>query len=381
MASIKKRGDTYYFAVSNYVDGKSRPIRKGGFKTKKAAEMAAAEIELSLAKGTYVQKNKSSLADYFNTWVETYKSNNVTAMTLKHYTYTHNLIIEYFKDKPLTNITRKDYQEFLNHIGQNRAKETVAKVNMHIKSCVEDAMEDRVVAVDFTRKTNLVWKNEAKKKEEKYLNQKEYDVLLNEVYERLERSKVYYILLIALTTGMRFGEIVGLTIDDFDFNTNKVNVTKTWGYKPGSTFGFGPLKNDASERKIKIDKTTADCIKRYINKMEPNEYRLLFYSEESKYKCISNSAANDLLRDITHDLRIERITLHGLRHTHASSLLYKKASIYYVSERLGHKNINTTLSEYTHVMKELREDDEQLATNLIENMYVQSNVQSENDNV
>ena len=54
--------------------------------------------------------------------------------------------------------------------------------------------------------------------------------------------------------------------------------------------------------------------------------------------------ANVTLRDITYDLRIDRITMHALRHTHASSLLYQKASIYYVSERLRHKNINTTLN-------------------------------------
>lgn len=376
MASISKRGKAWQFAISNYVDGKSRPIKRSGFKTKKEAELAAAELELQLKNGVAFHKDKTPFYVYFDKWVDLYKKDKISDMTMKHYAYTSNLIKEYFQDKFITEIDRKDYQAFLNHIGSTRAKETIAKINTHIKSCVDDALEDKIITADFTRKTELVWKVEAKKIDEKYLNYREYEMLLNAVIDRLEESKVYYVLLIALTTGMRFGEIVGLTINDFDFTTNKINVTKTWGYKTGSKFGFGPLKNDASERKIKVDSVTMLHMKNYIDNMQDNEYNLLFYSDESKYKCISNSAVNDVLRDITHVLKIDRITAHGLRHTHASSLLYKKASVYYVSERLGHKNINTTLKEYTHVMKELREEDELLSTSIIEKMYAQSNVQS-----
>lgn len=62
--------------------------------------------------------------------------------------------------------------------------------------------------------------------------------------------------------------------------------------------------------------------------------------------------------------------MHGLRHTHASVLLYKKVSIYYVSERLGHSNIETTLKEYTHVIKELRVEDEIGTMKTFEEMVV-----------
>lgn len=381
MASVTKRGIVWQYAVSNYVDGKSRPIRKSGFRTKKEAEIAAAEVELGLRNGVVFHGDKTPFNDYFDKWVKLYKKDKISIMTMKHYTYTSNLIKGFFNDKYITQIDRKEYQAFLNHIGSTRAKETVAKVNTHIKSCVADALEDKIISADFTRKTELTWKVEAKKEEEKYLNYEEYEMLLNGVVSRLSVSNVYYILLIALTSGMRFGEIVGLTSKDIDFVNNKINVDKTWGYKPGGTFGFGPTKNKQSTRKIKIDKVTMGYLKNYIDNMKVNEFDLLFYSEVSKHKCISNSAANDVLRNVTHDLKLDRITMHALRHTHASSLLYKKASVYYVSERLGHQDIETTLKEYTHVLKELREEDERLSTSILENMYenkyVQSDVQSD----
>lgn len=64
------------------------------------------------------------------------------------------------------------------------------------------------------------------------------------------------------------------------------------------------------------------------------------------------------------------ISCHGLRHTHASVLLYKDVSIYYVSERLGHADIETTLRVYSHVIRELRLRDEEKSVEVYERMLV-----------
>lgn len=122
--------------------------------------------------------------------------------------------------------------------------------------------------------------------------------------------------------------------------------------------GFGPTKNEQSNRIIKMDGRTMGHFKKLFKSMHTNIHQLVFYSPSSKYKVISNTNANKLLRKVLTDLGIDPITMHGLRNTHASVLLYKKVSIYYVSERLAHGDIDTTLREYTHVIKELREKDE-----------------------
>ena len=109
-----------------------------------------------------------------------------------------------------------------------------------------------------------------------------------------------------------------------------------------------------------MDNFTMNHFKKLFNNTPTNIHGLVFYSPESKYKVISNTNANKLLKKLLLKLNIELITVHGLRHTHASILLYKKASIHYVSERLGHSDIETTLKEYTHVLKELRLQDEQV---------------------
>ena len=80
---------------------------------------------------------------------------------------------------------------------------------------------------------------------------------------------------------------------------------------------------------------------------------------------------NKLLKSVLVYLDIKPITVHGLRHTHARVLLYRKISIYYVSEQLGHKTIDTTLQHYAHDVKELRTEDANSTVKLYEEMRVQ----------
>jgi integrase len=367
MASIQKRGKTYQFTVSHMVNGVSKLIRKGGFKTKKEAQIAAAEIEANLAKGILPHLKQVPFDDYFEKWMKLYKS-NLTNTTKIHYDYTYRVIKVYFGSKPLQEIKRHDYQLFLNNFGANKAKETVEKVNIHIRSCVQDAIEEQIILHDFTRKAVLTWSNPAKKPEEKHLNYFETKRLLEAINSLLGEGLGYYLILLGLTSGARFGELVGLTRKDFDFKNNTITINKTWGYAKGHPEGFGPTKNEASNRKIKLDKKTMNAFRRLFDTVTPNLYGLVFYTPESKYRVISNTNANKLLQKTLQQLGIDPITMHGLRHTHASVLLYRKVDINYVSERLGHSTIETTYKHYSHVLKELREEEEKQTIETFENL-------------
>ncbi|ARK30089.1 site-specific integrase [Halalkalibacter krulwichiae] len=367
MASIQKRGKTYQYTVSHVVNGVSKPIRKGGFKTKKEAQVAAAEIETQLSKGILPHLKPAPIDEYFENWVKLYKR-NLSTTTLLHYDYTLKAIREHFGSKPLQEIRRHDYQLFLNEFGANKSRETVEKVNTHIRSMVQDALEEGIIHLDFTRKAVLTWTVPAKKPEDKHLNYVETKHLKNAVYKLLDQGLGYYLILLALTSGVRFGELVGLTRKDFDFINNTILIEKTWGYMKRSPEGFGPPKNNASHRIIKIDEKTINAFRRLFETSPPNMYQLVFYSPQSMYKVISNTNANKLLLKTLTELGINPITMHGLRHTHASVLLYKKISINYVSERLGHKDIDTTYKYYSHVLKELREEDEKKTVDTFEDM-------------
>ncbi|MFS0824814.1 tyrosine-type recombinase/integrase [Bacillus sp. 1P02SD] len=370
MASYQKRGKTWQYTISHTVNGKTQLIRKGGFNKRKEAEVAATELEAQLNKGIVPHLVPIPIDEYFDNWVDLYKSTSITHTTMLHYEYTSKAIKSYFGSKPLQQIKRHDYQAFLNDFGKNKSKETVEKVNSHIRACVQDAVEEQIIPHNFTRKAKLTWSTPQKKPEEKHLNFEESQALLKELYKRLDQGLGYYLILLGLVSGMRFAEIIGLTRNDFNFKDSTITINKTWGYMKRSPEGFGPTKNEQSNRTIKIDKITMNEFKKLFLASANNLHQLVFYSQASKYKVISNTNANKLLRKILIELGIESITMHGLRHTHASVLLYKKVSIHYISERLGHADINTTLSDYSHVIKELRENDEKETIDIFESMVV-----------
>ncbi|AAU85051.1 integrase [Bacillus phage BCASJ1c] len=369
MASYQKRGKTWQYTVSRTVDGKSQPIRKGGFKTKKEAQAAAAEVEAELRKGVTPHLKLEPFDEYFESWMKLYKS-DVTNNTKERYKNTLETIKNYFGSKPIQQINKRTYQAFLNEYARTHARATTKKLNTHIRACVKDAIDEGVIRVDFTRKASISGDNKAKKDDEKHLHYRDSQKLLQAVYERLDKSLTHYIILLALTSGMRFAEIVGLKREDFDFKQNTISINKTWGYTKKMHEGFGPTKNEQSVRKIKMDVQTMKAFNNLFDMLPENIHQLVFYSPSSKYKVISNGNANKLLKSLLGELKIEPISMHGLRHTHASVLLYKGVSIYYVSERLGHADIETTMNEYAHIVKELRTQDEEKTAAVFKNMVV-----------
>lgn len=361
MASITKRGSTWQYRVNNIVDGKRKPIVKGGFKTKREAQVAAAEVELSINKGSQVIVKEKSFAEYFHEWIELYKSNKHVT-TYSRYLNSYERVKEHFKEMPIQKITRPEYQKFLNEYGKGKSKETVKKLNTHIRGCVKDAIDEGYISVDFTRKVEFNATGESKKSEDKHLNYKESMVLYEELFKRLsDKTTTYHLILLGLVSGLRFGELTGLTIEDFDFKNNTISVHRSWDYKFGT--GFAPLKNEQSKRTISIDKNVLLEFKKLILALPKNEYNLIFY-RQTNIKTVTNEGANKVLRQTLKDLNIDSITMHGLRHTHASLLLYKGANIHSVSKRLGHSDIQTTLDHYTHVIKEMEERDEEVAINM-----------------
>ncbi|MGN4127270.1 tyrosine-type recombinase/integrase [Lysinibacillus sphaericus] len=110
-----------------------------------------------------------------------------------------------------------------------------------------------------------------------------------------------------------------------------------------------------------------------MNQSEDNENGLIFYTD-GNVKVVSYEDANKRLKEILNDLGIQEITCHGLRHTHASVLLYEGVNTQYVSERLGHESIFTTMYTYAHVSRELRARVEQKALSVYEKMLDKEDV-------
>ena len=147
---------------------------------------------------------------------------------------------------------------------------------------------------------------------------------------------------------MRFSEALALTPKDFDFSHQLLSVSKTWNYKGSG--GFLPTKNQSSVRKIPLDWQTVMQFAGLI-KNSPED-KPIFVTKK-----VYNSTINDILGRYCKQAGIPVISIHGLRHTHASLLLFAGVSIASVARRLGHSNITTTQKTYLHIIQELESKD------------------------
>jgi len=291
-------------------------------------------------------KRKELLCNYFEKWIKVYKEGAVRKVTLKKYYLSLHWIKTLVPKLKLFQIDRLKYQQILNCYAENHEKQTVMDFHHHLKSTILDAVDDGMIDRDPTRKV-IIKGMVPKAKKPKYLNQYELHVLLTNLDLTKGINNDWLILLIA-KTGMRFSEAVALTPTDFDFAHQILSVSKTWNYKEGG--GFQPTKNKSSIRKIPIDWMIVSQFSELIKNL-PSDSPIFVNGK------IYNSTVNDVLTRHCKKNGIPCITIHGLRHTHASLLLFAGVSIASVAKRLGHSSMNTTEKTYLHIIQELENKD------------------------
>ena len=216
-----------------------------------------------------------------------------------------------------------------------------------LKGAIMDAVDDGLIERDPTRKAIIKGKAPAIKKK-KYLNQFELHTLLINLNLQNKINWDWLIMLIA-KTGIRFSEALAITPKDFDFSHQMLSISKTWDYKGSG--GFLPTKNASSVRKIQIDWQTVIQFAELVKNL-PNDKPIFLLKEK-----IYNSTINDILERHCRRANLPVISVHGLRHTHASLLLFAGVSIASVARRLGHASMTTTQKTYLHIIQELENKD------------------------
>ena len=261
-------------------------------------------------------------------------------------------------DLRLCDMTRVTYQQLLNDYAACHERQTTMDFHHQLKGAIIDAVDDGLITKDPTRKAIIKGKPPAEKKI-KYLNQYELHTLICDLDLQGEINMDWLILLIA-KTGMRFSEAIALTPKDFDFAHQMLSISKTWDYKGDG--GFLPTKNRSSVRKIQIDWQTVIQFSELVKRLPPD--KPIFIRKEHIY----NSTANDILARHCQRAKIPVISIHGLRHTHASLLLFAGVSIASVARRLGHSSMTTTQKTYLHIIQELENQDVDLVMRSLSNL-------------
>lgn len=294
-----------------------------------------------------MRKKQILLQDYFAQWISVYKDGAVRERTLEKYWLSYRHLKKIAPELKLVDVTRLEYQQILNTFAKTHEKATTMDFHHQLKAALMDAYDEGYLKRDPTRKIVVKGKEPSEKKA-KYLNEFELKLLLRHLDLSTFPSFDWLILVIA-KTGLRFGEALGITKNDIDLEHQTINVDKTWDYKSYSG-GFRPTKNTSSVRKVSIDWKLAMQLNRVIQDFPEN--KPLFAQ-----KRVFNSTVNNILKKYCEELGITIISIHGLRHTHASLLLFAGVSIASVAKRLGHADMTTTQQTYLHIIQELENKD------------------------
>lgn len=303
-----------------------------------------------LKDGTFVNNDKMTLEEYMNYWYETFCIQELSPTTYE--SYRRNLdkyILKELGKIKLNDLSPLHLQTFYNNcLKIGLSKKTITYLHRIIHSALNKAIMWQLL-------TKNVANNVKPPKPDKYkaniLNAKEISKLIAVI----KLTYIYIPVMIAIATGMRRGEILGLTWNNIDFRKREINVEQAI-YPTKNGLVVLPPKTDNSIRKIAIPRRLVRILKKHKKRQLKYKKTLGNSYIDSDYVCvnsegklISPSSLNHKFKDILKENNLPSIRIHDLRHSHASLLLYKGASEKAISSRLGHSTIQITMDLYTHL--------------------------------
>lgn len=352
--------------TSWYDSNHKRHYIKRKFRLKSQAESFERSIGQDKENGTISVRSKLSFPEYFLQWFQTYKEASLGERSVLVYQSAYRTLLEYFPPVPMSKINRRVYQQFLTQYGKNHAKNTVTRLNAFCHACVRDAVYDGDIKVDFIHGTNLVF-NQSKSRKVEYLSISEMKTLSNYLLNNLDsRFTSRYMILTALFTGARLGEIQALQWKDIDFPSHLITIKHSWNE---SLHHLMPTKNESSVRSIRITPSLLQSLQSLQNNTTINPE---FVFSNVRGEIPTSHSVNQALRYCLKNCHIEKkgFHFHSLRHSHVAFLLANDIDIYIIAKRLGHSDIATTTQVYSYLIDEYKTKTDERIVDALENELV-----------
>lgn len=298
------------------------------------------------------------LVDYFLKEIETYKKDQVREQTYGKYRANCRWVAENFPDMVLSKMTADDYQQILNKYAETHEKATTTDFHHQLAWALKRAYNiDGILKRDVTFDAKIPLGKKQSKKKQKFMEIEDMQKLVKEL--KHENTSEANFFLILLKTGLRFAEALGITLNDVDFDKKTVTINKTLDYKKHreGTRSFVPTKNKYSVRTIVVDDAVLYML--WKNAKGADRDESIFYKIKGfQY----NSTLNNWLKRACQKAGVPEVTLHSLRHEHATYLVSQGISSMAVAERLGHADDSVTRAVYIHRLEtEKARDNEEIA--------------------
>lgn len=335
-------------------------------KTKKEVQTKMDEYKKQMSLGLLIN-DKITIEQWYFTWLFDFKSKDLQPSTFECYETVYRL---YIKDSDIGNIKLMDlrtahlqkyYTKLLDVDKLNASN--VKRINKTLKTCLKEAVKQGYIQKNWCDDVNL-----PKVKKENNINALSKDDQLR-LLEALKGIDLELLITFTLGTGLRLGEVLGLKWSDIDFKENTLSVQRSVRrvveiQRDGSRYRIlkeVPPKTENSFRTVPIPSSIVNKLK--THKKQQNELILSLgesYHNNNYVFCNNDGTIMDpkkpnrRLASVLKSNNIELITFHGLRHTYCTRLFEAGVPPKTVQSLVGHKDIETTMNIYTHVMKETK---------------------------
>lgn len=319
------------------------------------------ELKYKLEHGIFIEKSKITLDEWYNTWMEQYKKNQVKIGTYKNYEkYFKGVIKEPLGNKHIAEIRGEHIQKLYNDlVKKGYALASIKIVSAVLNGCLQQALRNGLIERNPVKLAELPRQKEKTKRQ---AMTKEQQALFMEF---AKDSYLYNFFAVMLRTGMRNGEMRGLKYTDIDKKKNVIHVQRTLKYIEGQGYMEDTPKTRTSTRDIPLTtdlKNLLEAQRKFWGFKVERIDRYLFCNENGKP--LSRDRVQREINRIVNQIvaagnQFNHITPHVFRHTFATRAIEAGMQPQVLKTILGHSSLAMTMDLYSHVLPDAKAEEMQ----------------------
>ena len=311
------------------------------------------ELRYRLEHGSFVAKNRMTVKEWFETWIEEYKKNQVKTGTIIAYTNYYSFYIDkYIGKKKMVDIRGEHIQRIYNEmLKDGHAVSTIKIISAVMNGCFKQAVKNGIIERNPVILATIPRQGETKARRVFSVQEQEIFMLY------AKDSYLYNLFALAIRTGMRSGEIRGLKFSDIDKKNGVMHIVRTLKYEGGNQGFFEDTpKTKTSKRDIPLTQDMIDIIE---DQSKKNSQEIIFINgyifQMSDGRPISRerlqTEINRILKKIHNaGIEFEYFTPHCFRHTFATRAIENGMKPQTLKTILGHSTLAMTMDLYSHVL-------------------------------
>ena len=348
MAHIRKRGPRRWEVSVHLGGGKRRWLSVRG--TKRQAERAAARLEEDVQTGALVEPTAATVGDYLEQWLETQVRLQNAPRTYQDYRYhVQRFLQPRLGHLKLTQLRPLHLQGLYVTLRQQGLTRTVDYVHQVMRKALNDAV-----------KLQLLARNPALAARPPRSRTQPVDIpsveIVRAALAAIRGTDLELPIRLAVTTGVRPGELVALRWRDFDLETGRARIRQSLQRIKGHGLVFAPTKTHRSTRTIALDASVVQQLKEFQACQAAHRRQLgsLYDNQDLVFtqadgRPIEPSVMLNRFQRALQRAGLPSLRIKDLRHVHASIMLGEGVHPRVVQEQLGHASITLTLDTYSHV--------------------------------